>query len=340
MAGLPANVLAVWEDSSEKKTYAAWAESYNVPVSTFWHRVHGRQSKSDTAVSRQYLAPSEEKALRDKVLRIIAQGYFVTPKYLRYLAQWIVRQRSSTFQIPASDDGVQPPNKNWPPGFCKRQGLKSRSLKPLEWERHDIYEKVAHWFTVTGRELQNPDVLSENVYNMDETGIAFSRPASRRVLLHKNDLRRHRGAGSNRTQVTAIECISADGRYLNPLIIWPTSTIRSDWTIHPTPGWHFACSPSGYNNRDITLEWFRRVFDPQTKPRANGKPRILINDGFTAHESLEVLKFCHENNIILCRLPSHTSYKLQPCDVAVFGPEDRVSGTSGRVIPWRCQHHW
>ena len=39
-----------------------------------------------------------------------------------------------------------------------------------------------------------------------------------------------------------------------------------------------------------------------------------------AHESLEVLKFCHENNIILCRLLSHTSHKLQPCDVAVFGP--------------------
>jgi DDE superfamily endonuclease len=33
-----------------------------------------------------------------------------------------------------------------------------------------------------------------------------------------------------------------------------------------------------------------------------------------------VLQFCHENNIILCRLPSHTSHKLQPCDVAVFGP--------------------
>jgi hypothetical protein len=30
------------------------------------------------------------------------------------------------------------------------------------------------------------------------------------------------------------------------------------------------------------------------------------------------LEFCFENNIILYRLPSHTSYKLQPCDVAVF----------------------
>lgn len=44
----------------------------------------------------------------------------------------------------------------------------------------------------------------------------------------------------------------------------------------------------------------------------------MISDGFAAHESLEVLKFCFQNKIILCRLPSHTSHKLQPCDVGVF----------------------
>jgi hypothetical protein len=62
------------------------------------------------------------------------------------------------------------------------------------------------------------------------------------------------------------------------------------------------------------------VFDPQTKDRANGKPRVLICDGFGTHETLEVLEFCFKNNIILCRLPSHTSHKLQPCDVGPFAP--------------------
>ena len=87
-----------------------------------------------------------------------------------------------------------------------------------------------------------------------------------------------------------------------------------------TPGWHFACSETGYTNQKIVLDWYRQVFDPQTKPRANGRPRILINDGFGSHESLEVMQFCPENNIVLARLPSHTSHKLQPCDVGVFGP--------------------
>jgi hypothetical protein len=45
---------------------------------------------------------------------------------------------------------------------------------------------------------------------------------------------------------------------------------------------------------------------------------VLISDGFGMHETLEVLEFCFENSIILCRLPSHTSHKLQPYDVGVF----------------------
>ena len=89
---------------------------------------------------------------------------------------------------------------------------------------------------------------------------------------------------------------------------------------NPTPGWHFACSETGYTNSTISLEWMQKVFDASTRCRANGRPRLLISDGFGTHESLEVLTFCYENNIILCRLPSHTSHKLQPCDVGVFGP--------------------
>jgi hypothetical protein len=168
--------------------------------------------------------------------------------------------------------------------------------------------------------LQDPAVLVENVYNMDETGVMLSMPGSVKVLVGKDDTRDYRGARVKRTTVTAIECISADGRYLKPMIIWPATTHRSNWTTFLTPGWQYACNESGYTDSKISLEWLKRIFDPQTKERANKKPRVLIYDGFGTHETLEILEYCFENNIILCRLPSHTSHKLQPCDVAVFAP--------------------
>ena len=120
--------------------------------------------------------------------------------------------------------------------------------------------------------------------------------------------------------MTAIEYISADGRSLFPLIIWPAATRRSTWTTHPTPGWHFACSKTGYTDSAISLYWIQNVFDPSIRSRASQRLRILISDGFGTHESLEVMKFCLENNTILCRLPSHTSHHLQSCDVGIFSP--------------------
>jgi hypothetical protein len=168
--------------------------------------------------------------------------------------------------------------------------------------------------------LQDPAILPENVYNMDETGVMLSMLGSVKVLVGKDDWQNYRGAVIKRTMVTAVECISSDSRALLPLIIWPASTHRSNWTTYKTPRWHYAHSEKGYNNSKISLEWLTRVFNPQTRERANRKPQVLICDGFRTHETLEILEFCLANNITLCRLPSHTSYKLQPCDVRPFAP--------------------
>lgn len=155
---------------------------------------------------------------------------------------------------------------------------------------------------------------------MDETGVMFSVLGALKVVVDRDELRAMRPSCVQWTLITAVECVSADGRYLHPLSIWPAATLHSSWTTHPTPGWHFACSPSGYTDTAINLHWIQHVFDPQTRGRANGKPRLLISDGFSTHESLKILTCCFQSNILLCRLPSHTSHKLQPCDVGVFGP--------------------
>lgn len=148
----------------------------------------------------------------------------------------------------------------------------------------------------------------------------LSQLGSVKVFVSRDNQRGCRGARVKRTTITAIECVSADGRCLNPMIIWPASTHRFNWSSHPTPGWHYAFSDGGYTDSYLSLQWIKLVFDPQTKDRAGHKPRILICDGFGMYEILEVLEFCLENSITLRRLPSHTSHKLQPCDISVFSP--------------------
>lgn len=69
------------------------------------------------------------------------------------------------------------------------------------------------------RELYDPAILVENIYNIDETGILLNVLASRKYIIYKDDLRKGRGAAVKRTLVTAVRCISVDGRSLSPLII-------------------------------------------------------------------------------------------------------------------------
>jgi hypothetical protein len=100
---------------------------------------------------------------------------------------------------------------------------------------------------------------------MDETGAMLSMLGCVKAPVGKDNIRTYRGAHVKRTTITAIECINVDGRYLDLMIIWPASTHRADWTTYHIPGWHYACSESVYTDSYISLEWLKRVFDPQTK---------------------------------------------------------------------------
>ena len=317
---------------ASRKSHKATAKSERkatpppLPPSTQWHRDHGRQTRQDKAIKQQLLTPHEEQAIVDFVLRADRNGYPARVKDLRRYAAILLRRRAPQRQgrtpseVPAHS---QTPNKDWPQAFCKRHPeLKVARLRALDWRRHEknIYAKTVNWFDLMRVQLEETGVMQENVYNMDETGVMLSVLGSSKYLVSAEMQKTHRGAGSKRTLITAVECISADGRSLPPLIIFPGVDLRSNWICHEAPEWQFACSKKGYMNSAINLEWMQKVFEPSTRERANGRPRILINDGFETHESLDVLTFCFENNIVLCRLPSHTSHKLQPCDVSVFSP--------------------
>ena len=83
--------------------------------------------------------------------------------------------------------------------------------------------------------LEDPGTRPENIQNIDKTGVVLSILGSVKVLVSKHDRRDYRGARVKHTTVTTIEYISADSRYLNPMIICPASTYQSNWTTFPTP---------------------------------------------------------------------------------------------------------
>jgi exoribonuclease II len=103
------------------------------------------------------------------------------------------------------------PGKNWAKALGNRHlELKARRVKALDWKRHEknTYEKITDWLEKIRSVLEDPRVVAENVYNMDETGVMLCNLSSVKVLVGRDDMRDYRGALVKRETVTAISWIS------------------------------------------------------------------------------------------------------------------------------------
>jgi hypothetical protein len=47
---------------------------------------------------------------------------------------------------------------------------------------------------------------------------------------------------------------------------------------------------------------------------------LLILDNHRSHATVSFIDYAYENNIVLPYLPPHSTHRLQPLDVAIFGP--------------------
>ena len=99
--------------------------------------------------------------------------------------------------------------------------------------------------------------------------------------------------------------------------------IQSSWVESIDPNKHsvhFTTSPSGWTNNDIGLAWLEQVFDRYTREKTRRKHRLLVVDGHGSHLTMDFIKCCDDNKILLAIFPPHSTHTLQPLDVVCFKP--------------------
>jgi DDE superfamily endonuclease len=79
-----------------------------------------------------------------------------------------------------------------------------------------------------------------------------------------------------------------------------------------------SCSENGWTDGAIAREWIEKVFDAETKVKANGCTRVLFMDGHNSHYTPELLNYAQDNNIEIIGYPPHCTHALQGLDVACF----------------------
>jgi hypothetical protein len=63
-----------------------------------------------------------------------------------------------------------------------------------------------------------------------------------------------------------------------------------------------------------------KEFIKLVKPSKENKVLLLL-DGHTSHsKNLAAIELARANGVIILQLPGHTTHRLQPLDVSIFGP--------------------
>jgi hypothetical protein len=132
--------------------------------------------------------------------------------------------------------------------------------------------------------------------------------------------------------VTALCCCS--GKFIPPALIFPRKKRNARYLNGTPPGIIGFVSDNGWVNSEIFLEWLK-FFVKSVRPTSEQKC-LLILDNHVSHRSLDVLEYASQNNLVILSVPPHCTHKLQPLDVAVYGPLGKYFERT--VDKWQKQH--
>ena len=123
--------------------------------------------------------------------------------------------------------------------------------------------------------------------------------------------------GTGRENITIQGCISAIGQLLPPYILYSGQRLMFDYTQGGPAGTRYGVSQKGWMTEVNFIDWFRNLFIPSLPDE---RPVMLIFDGHETHMNYEVRQLALKHDIVIAKIPPHTTHLLQPLDLAVFKP--------------------
>jgi hypothetical protein len=157
-------------------------------------------------------------------------------------------------------------------------------------------------------------VPPSRIWNLDETGMCPQERNSKQRVLASKGKRANVQESDDRTNVSALVCVNADGGYVPPFFIMPGKNVRRRSITGGSPGATFAASDSSF----LTTHLFIQYFEWFVKAIPTERPVVVVADGYKCHFSSRTLRHARASGIHLYALPAHTSHFLQPLDVTLF----------------------
>ena len=334
----------------------ATAAKYKVNDTTLTRRFKGIQVSRQDAISEhiQCLTIAEEQQLIQTINNLTNRGIPPTPQMVKNLAEEVIGRMVG---------------KNWTSDFVKRHKdeLKSLYLQNIDHQRTKAeYAPMFKFFfdlvvplvlclplllpqmlrlVQLKAAIEKYNITADNLYNWDEKGFVLGQAqSSMRIMTleaYQSGRITNASQDGSREFVTLLACMSAAGIPLPPGLIYKgkshdlRDTWLQDWTSEDA---YFAATENGWSCDALGLDWLHKIFDRHTKH--TGRRRLLIVDGHSSHINLQFVYTCDSLRVLLLVLPPHTTHRLQPLDMSLFGPlatyysqglTDRMANNIGMV---------
>lgn len=118
--------------------------------------------------------------------------------------------------------------------------------------------------------------------------------------------------------VTVLFMINASGSSIPPGFVFPRVHYKDAMLVNGPAGALGLANSSGWMNEECFMLALHH-FVKHVKPTKEN-PALILMDNHCTHVNLSVVEFAKKNHLIILTLPPHCSHRLQPLDVAVYGP--------------------
>ncbi|KAJ8962885.1 hypothetical protein NQ318_001294 [Aromia moschata] len=182
--------------------------------------------------------------------------------------------------------------------------------------------QVTRFYNLLDEQIQKYKIGPDALYNMDETGIMTTTNKPPKVLSISDKKQVGIISSAERGQLTTVICCcNATGSFIPPFMIFARKRMQERLLDGAPPGTQATGTPNGWTNGETFLLWLK-MFVEYVRP-SETKRVVLLLDNHESHKYYPALEFASQNHVTFVSFPPHTTHKVQPLDVAVYGPVKR-----------------
>ncbi|KAI4469700.1 hypothetical protein MML48_1g00950 [Holotrichia oblita] len=310
--------LAIQAVSEKRLGLNAASRQYEVPKATIKRHAHEKNQRSKTkALGRMpVFSATMEKELAEHILQFEERMFGLTITDVRRLAFDVAEKHAVEHNF---NRDKRMAGKAWYYGFMARnKNLTLRQPEATSMQRIKGFteKRVVKFFTLLEGLVDEKRITGSKIYNVDESGFTTVQKKPSKVIGLKGKRQVGAATSSERgVNTTIVCCTSASGNYIPPMIIFKRKRQPQELELGAPTGSIVTISDTGYINSELFVEWLKHFYSHVSSSKDD--PVLLLLVGHSTHsKNLAAINYARDHGIILLQLPSHTTHRLQPLDVA------------------------